>query len=50
MPEVSFYHMGWPENNEHFRISCYCWAMYLRILKRYIEYGEKVPYKSRLSV
>src|SRR5580693_1606539 len=35
--EVSFYHTGWPENNEHLRTSSYCWAMYLRILKRFIE-------------
>ena len=48
--EVNFYHIGWPTNNEHYKISCYCWAMYLRILKRYIEYGEQVPYEKRLSV
>ena len=48
--EVSFYHTGWPENNGHFRTSNYCWAMYLRILKRFIEYGEQVPYGKRLSV
>ena len=47
---VNFYHTGWPENNEHFKISTYCWAMYLRILKRYIEFGEEVPYEKRLSV
>ena len=48
--EVEFYHTGWPESNEHYRISSYCWAMYLRILKRYIEFREKVPYGKRLSV
>ena len=48
--EVHFYHKGWPQNNEHYRISCYCWAMYLRILKRYLEYGEQVPYENRLNV
>jgi hypothetical protein len=48
--EVGFYHTGWHENNEHYRIPSYCWAMYLRILKRYIEYGEQVPYEKRLSV
>ena len=47
--EVHFYHKGWPQNNEHYRISCYCWAMYLRILKRYLEYGEQVPYENRLN-
>jgi hypothetical protein len=50
LTEVSFYHTGWPENNEHFRTSNYCWAMYLRIQKRFIEYGELVPYGKRLSV
>jgi len=48
--EVNFYHTGWPENNEHYRISCYCWAMYLRILKRFIEFGEQISYEKRLSV
>src|SRR5258706_13210805 len=46
---IDFYHTGWPGNSEHYRISSYCWAMYLRILKRYIEYGEQVPYKDRLN-
>jgi uncharacterized protein YndB with AHSA1/START domain len=47
---VAFYHTGWPEVNAHYRTSCYCWAMYLRILKRYLEAGEQVPYEQRLSV
>jgi hypothetical protein len=50
LTQVSFHHTGWPENNEHYRISCYCWAMYLRLLKRYVEYGEVVPYEDRLEV
>lgn len=48
--EVSFYHKGWRNRSENYKYSSYCWAMYLRILKRYIEYGEKVPYEKRLSV
>jgi uncharacterized protein YndB with AHSA1/START domain len=48
--EVGFYHTGWPKENEHFKISSYCWAMYLRILKRYTELGERVPYENRLDV
>ncbi len=48
--KVHFYHTGWPENNEHFKISSFCWAMYLRILKRYIENGEQVAYEQRLHV
>jgi uncharacterized protein YndB with AHSA1/START domain len=47
--QVRFHHSGWPDN-EHYRGSCYCWAMYLRILKRYVEYGETVPYEQRLEV
>ena len=47
---VSFYHTGWPSQNEHYRISCHCWAMYLRILRRYLEHGELVPYEDRLDV
>jgi uncharacterized protein YndB with AHSA1/START domain len=47
---VLFQHKGWPESNEHWRLSCYCWAMYLRILRRNLEYGETVPYEKRLEV
>ena len=50
LTQVSFHHTGWPEDNEHYRISCYCWAMYLRLMKRYVEYGEVVPYEDRLEV
>jgi uncharacterized protein YndB with AHSA1/START domain len=46
---LHFSHSGWPELSEHFRVSSYCWAMYLRILRRYIEYGETVTYTDRLS-
>jgi uncharacterized protein YndB with AHSA1/START domain len=48
--DVNFYHTGWPQANEHFKISSYCWAMYLRILKRYTEKAERVPYEKRLNV
>ncbi len=44
---VRFYHAGWPEPNEHFHISSYCWATYLRLLKRYVERGEIVEYGDR---
>jgi uncharacterized protein YndB with AHSA1/START domain len=46
---VRFYHTGWPEQNEHWRVSCYCWAMYLRILRRNLEHGEFVEYERRLD-
>lgn len=48
--QLEFSHTGWPENNEHFRISSFCWAMYLRLLNRWVEYGEKVEYEERLNV
>ena len=47
---VRFYHRGWPQPNEHYRISSHCWAMYLRILRRHLEHGESVPYHDRLDV
>jgi uncharacterized protein YndB with AHSA1/START domain len=50
LTQVSFHHTGWPEDNEHYRISCYCWAIYLRLMKRYVEYSEVVPYEDRLEV
>ena len=46
---LEFSHTGWKEMNEHFRISSYCWAMYLRLLKRYVEFGEEVSYPERLQ-
>lgn len=48
--QVRFHHTGWPEANAHFETSCYCWAMYLRIMKRWVEFGEVVPYADRLEV
>ena len=48
--QVRFYHRGWPEANEHYRTSVHCWALYLRVLRRYLEFGETVPFEMRLSV
>lgn len=48
--QVRFSHVGWPESSGHYRTSCYCWPMYLRILRRYLEHGEIVPYEQRLDV
>ncbi|MFN8646448.1 MAG: SRPBCC domain-containing protein [Gemmatimonadales bacterium] len=47
---VAFAHTGWPAANAHFRTSSFCWAMYLRLFKRYVEAGEVVPYARRLDV
>lgn len=48
--QVRFHHAGWPAQSEHFRTSTFCWAMYLRILRRHLETGETVPYEQRLEV
>lgn len=48
--QVRFRHVGWPTANEHWRVSCYCWPIYLRLLRRYVEHGEVVPYEARLDV
>jgi uncharacterized protein YndB with AHSA1/START domain len=47
---VRFAHRGWPLANDHYRTSCHCWALYLRILRRHLEHGESVPYDQRLDV
>ena len=47
---MQFRHTGWPSTNEHYRISCNCWALYLRVLRRFLEHGETVPYEQRLDV
>ena len=46
---VLFRHSGWPAANEHWRVSGYCWAMYLRLMRRHVEHGEFVPYGKRLE-
>jgi uncharacterized protein YndB with AHSA1/START domain len=50
MTMVKFHHTGWPNRNTHFESSSFCWAMYLRIMKRYVEFGELVAYEDRLQV
>ncbi len=44
---VEFYHKDWKKTNEHFRRTSFCWAMYLYLLKRYLEYGEIIPFSDR---
>lgn len=46
--KVRFYHAGWAEETEHFRISSYCWAMLLRLLKVYVETGAVMPHAERV--
>ena len=47
--KVHFHHIGWPEANDHYRGSCFCWAMYLRLLASFVETGEVVAYEDRDS-
>ena len=47
--QVRFAHLGWAGETEHYRVSCFCWAMYLRHMKRAVEHGEFVPYAQRLD-
>jgi len=44
---IDFYHKGWAAESDHFRIASFCWATYLRLLKRHIEHGEFTPYGQR---
>ena len=48
--DLSFKHTGWKETNDHFRVSSYCWAKYLRLLKKFIEEGVVVPYDERENI
>lgn len=45
--QVRFFHVGWPECNDHFRRSSYCWAMLLNGLKNYVEKGIIIPFEER---
>lgn len=45
--KISFYHKNWKTVNEHFRQTSFCWAMYLRILKKFVEEGVRIPYSER---
>lgn len=46
---VAFAHTGWAQPTPEYRTSCYCWPMYLRLLRRNLEHGEFVPYGERLD-
>jgi len=44
---ADFFHEGWREPNEHFRISNFCWGTLLTGLKNYVERGIVVPFEQR---
>ena len=47
---VDFYSSGWRHANDHFRTTSCCWANYLRVMRRFVEHGERVPYDQRDAV
>lgn len=44
---LQFYHTGWKEVTQEFRIASYCWANLLRQLKHYLEQGIITPFEER---
>jgi uncharacterized protein YndB with AHSA1/START domain len=44
-----FWNSGWAKANKHHRRSSFCWTMYLRQLRRYVERGETVAYQERFD-
>ncbi len=44
---LKFSHVNWPEANDHFKYSSFCWAMLLNGLKNYLEKGLIIPFEAR---
>lgn len=44
---VDFFHKGWREPSDHFRISNFCWGYLLKGLKDYVEHGTVIPFEKR---
>ena len=44
---VKFSHTDWPQCNDEFRQSSFCWAILLKGLKNYIEKGVIIPFEKR---
>lgn len=44
---LNFFHKDWPECNNHFKHSSFCWAMLLKGLKDYLEKGIIIPFEKR---
>ncbi|NNE32834.1 MAG: SRPBCC domain-containing protein [Winogradskyella sp.] len=44
---LNFFHKDWPECNNHFKHSSFCWAMLLKGLKAYLETGKVIPFEDR---
>ena len=44
---VKFFHLDWPELNNHYKTASFCWAMLLKGLKDYVESGKVIPFENR---
>lgn len=44
---LRFAHYNWPDCNDHFKHSSFCWALLLNALKQYLEKGEIIPFEQR---
>jgi len=44
---LKFSHENWPQKNDHFRHSSFCWALLLNGLKNYLEKGIIIPFNQR---
>ncbi len=44
---VAFLHADWSEVSDHFCHTSFCWASYLRLLRRWVEEGFTLPYEER---
>ncbi|MDO1501557.1 SRPBCC domain-containing protein [Winogradskyella maritima] len=45
--QLKFWHKDWPECNDHFKHSSFCWALLLKGLKDYLEKGIVIPFEER---
>jgi hypothetical protein len=45
--KVDFFHKDWQIENDHFKVTSYCWAMLLQGLKNLIEKNIVVPFEER---
>nr|NNC46678.1 SRPBCC domain-containing protein [Winogradskyella sp.] len=44
---VKFWHKDWPNDNDHYKKSSFCWALLLNGLKNYLEKGIVIPFEER---
>jgi uncharacterized protein YndB with AHSA1/START domain len=44
---LNFEHRDWQQENNHFKIASFCWAILLYGLKNYLEKGIVIPFEER---